>query len=218
MSAIKSVVAATLLGLTLSTAQAVPIHGMGTWDSTLQPRDLDGDGAADAFFDTERNITWLRDANLNGLMNWTAATAWAANLNIGGHSGWRLPSSFNLDGKTLCGTSHCFESEMGHLFYQVLGNHFPTLNIINDGNTGDFLNNQLGGYWTSTELPGQPGIYFDFGSSGWQAYEYGYNRMFAMAVHDGDLAVHVPEPGALLLVFVGLLGLASIARRKKAPL
>jgi hypothetical protein len=41
------------------------VPGQGTWQTTLQARDLDGDGQIDAFYDTVLNITWLRDANAN---------------------------------------------------------------------------------------------------------------------------------------------------------
>lgn len=44
---------------------AGPIPGQGTWESTLQARDLTGDNVADAFYDSVLNITWLADANAN---------------------------------------------------------------------------------------------------------------------------------------------------------
>jgi hypothetical protein len=74
---------------------------------------LDGDGVTDAFYDTELNVTWLRNANANGTMNWKAAQVWASNLVVGGFSGWRLPllvdtgalgcSAFDNSGGTDCG-------------------------------------------------------------------------------------------------------------------
>ena len=73
-------------------AQAATILGQGTWETTLQPRDLNGAGVADAFYDTILDITWLRDANLNGQQSWADATSWASALTIGGVSGWRLPA------------------------------------------------------------------------------------------------------------------------------
>ena len=53
-------------------------------------------------YDSVRNITWLQNANANGLMNWTAANAWAAGLNVGGFTGWRLPTALNADGSGPC--------------------------------------------------------------------------------------------------------------------
>lgn len=44
--------------------QAAPVSGQGTWETTLLPRDLTGDGVPDAYYDTVLDITWLADANL----------------------------------------------------------------------------------------------------------------------------------------------------------
>jgi hypothetical protein len=44
---------------------AAPISGQGTWESTLQARDLDGNmSTVEAYFDTALGITWLANANL----------------------------------------------------------------------------------------------------------------------------------------------------------
>ncbi len=56
-------------------------------------------------YDNVLNITWLSDANYaktsgvdaDGLMNWTAANAWAAGLVYGGYSDWRLPTTLQPD-------------------------------------------------------------------------------------------------------------------------
>ena len=46
-------------------AQAVGVSGQGTWETTLQGRDLDGNAATfEAYYDTVLDITWLADANL----------------------------------------------------------------------------------------------------------------------------------------------------------
>jgi hypothetical protein len=74
-------------------AQSAPISGQGTWETTLQNRDLNGDGIADAFYDTQLNVTWLRNVNSNVLMNWDAATTWARSLTVYGFTGWRLPTT-----------------------------------------------------------------------------------------------------------------------------
>lgn len=86
---------ALLLAMSLAgAAQAVGVPGQGTWETTLQARDLDGNLAngPEAFYDTTLDVTWLADANQNGPMNWEAAKTWAANLNVNGVTGWRLPS------------------------------------------------------------------------------------------------------------------------------
>jgi len=120
------------------------VPGQGTWETTLQPRDLDSNGTADAYYDTALNITWLRDANVSGQpLSWTAAIAWASALVVGNYGGWRLPTmvdtfvapvngsdgcNFSFSGGTDCGynvqtkSGGAVYSEMAHLFYATLGN------------------------------------------------------------------------------------------------
>ena len=50
----------------LLAAAAAPLITATPAQATLQARDLDGNGVTDAFYDTTLNITWLRDANVNG--------------------------------------------------------------------------------------------------------------------------------------------------------
>ena len=135
--------------LLASAAQAAPIPGQGTWQTTLQTRDLNGDTVTDAFYDTVLNITWLRNANVNaaadlnnfgqfqpqfaGLVTWQQATNWAANLAFGGYTDWRLPTmtdtgplgcDLSYAGGTDCGYNVATGSanEMASLFYDTLGN------------------------------------------------------------------------------------------------
>jgi hypothetical protein len=113
---------------------AVGVLGQGTWETTLLPRDLDGNLAngPEAFYDTALNITWLRNANVNGLMTWTSANTWANTLVVGGVGGWRLPTmvdtgapgcDFSHAGGTDCGyNAQTASSELAHLYYVTLGN------------------------------------------------------------------------------------------------
>lgn len=114
--------AAPLLALALLAgvaplAAAAPVAGQGSWQATLQPRDLDGNGQVDAFYDTLHDLTWLRHANAaaamnlgvaaigaDGLATWAAAQAWIVALNAGQHLGrsdWRLPTLAPVDGVAL---------------------------------------------------------------------------------------------------------------------
>lgn len=43
----------------------------------LQERDIGNSGTTNAFYDTGLNITWLRNADMNGAMDWTTAMSWA---------------------------------------------------------------------------------------------------------------------------------------------
>lgn len=87
-------------------AQAVAVSGQGTWESTLQGRDLDGNlSTFEAYYDTSLNITWLADTNYAGMsMDWSTANTWAAALNPygSGITGWRLPTTIDVgnDGAT----------------------------------------------------------------------------------------------------------------------
>ena len=56
-------------------AHAAGVQGQGTWETTLQGRDLDGDlsNGPEAFFDTVLNVTWLADANHAKTTNYAAA-------------------------------------------------------------------------------------------------------------------------------------------------
>lgn len=129
-------------------APAAPVSGQGTWETTLQARDMDGDIASiEGYYDTVLNITWLADANygqaIGTTMDWFDANAWATGLNVNGISGWRLPALSPIDGTTADdyngstigtedygynvsapGTLYAGStaSEFAHLFYNTLGN------------------------------------------------------------------------------------------------
>lgn len=133
-----ALLAAAATAFTMATpAQATAVPGQGTWETTLQARDLDGDGTADAFYDTTLNITWLRRASISGRRDWLGAVDWAARFSIGGYNDWRLPtmldtgtSGCNLSwaGGTDCGHNvqttggSTVYSEMASLWYDTLGN------------------------------------------------------------------------------------------------
>jgi hypothetical protein len=119
----------------------------------LLGRDLDGNPATyEAYYDNILDITWLADANYaktsgigrpgvpvpDGIMDWTRANAWIANLSftdgVNIYDDWRLPtvepingSTFNTtlsyDGSTEWGFNITSpRSELAHLFYVTLGN------------------------------------------------------------------------------------------------
>ncbi len=180
-----------------------------------------------AYYDTEANLTWLADANYaytsgyttSVIMNWTEASTWVADLDIAGVTGWRLPNTLELDASCdyhdTSGNGYgynCTGSEMGNLFYNTLGNeaYFST-------NTGPFSNVQSYLYWSATEFSNSPdyqAYYFNMGS-GEQGRTYKTDNISTWAVQTGDVSA-VPVPAAVWLFGSGLLGLAGIARRKKA--
>lgn len=136
-------------------AHAIGVSGQGTWETTLQGRDLDGNlTTAEAYYDTVLGITWLADGNYaqtsgddsDGRMAWAIANAWVENLDFGGINGWRLPavssnygtvadnSTLGYDGSKDYGYNvsapnslyaGSFASEMAHMYYNTLGAESP---------------------------------------------------------------------------------------------
>ena len=78
-------------------------------------------------YDTERNLTWLQDANYaktvrhspDGPLTWPDAMAWVASLSYRGVRGWRLPTALNEDGSGPCVGPNCDRSEIGHLLLDI---------------------------------------------------------------------------------------------------
>lgn len=224
-----------LLAATCTFVNAAGVPGQGTWETTLQGRDLDGNTATfEAYYDTALNITWLADANYaqtsgydgDGRMTWDAAKTWATNLNVNGITGWRLPdvkpingSSFNY-GYSTAGTTDIGyniispQSEMAHLYHVTLGNKSLRDRAGNSqsgwglSNTGPFKNVQPYVYWSGVEYaPTTYGAWYFRTYDGIQSYfEYKDSRVAAWAVRPGDVAA-VPEPESLALVGAGLAAL-----------
>ena len=194
----------------------------------------------EAYYDPDTDLTWLADDNYaatsgyaamnatgnpnslptniqtDGSMGWEAATAWAAGLTIGGNDNWRLPTTLQPDASCdsqSIGTSagnNCTGSEMGNLFYNVLGNTVGPLI-----NSDPFSHLQSNGWWSATDYTHQAGEAWAFFYDGLQAPFNKNNSLYAWAVHDGDIGTSaVPIPSAVWLFGSGLLGLIGLARRK----
>jgi hypothetical protein len=174
----------------------------------LQGRTLDGlavaadDPAAVFEYDAVLDLTWLRDANVNGRMTWQDASAWADGLALGGYADWRLPSALAPCTGTAC------RGEMGVLWFDVLGNgihHVPSQNPVNPG---PFQNLQLWAYWLAEPVLTNPGHAYSFYTGltvpGLQSGDLYSQTLYAMAVREGDVLGAVPEPATLASMLAGL--------------
>lgn len=185
-----------------------------------------GDGT---IYDNDTQLSWLKDANTNGLMNWSAANTWATNLVFAGFTDWRLPTVIDT------GTSGCnyaysgtdcgynvdtANSEMAHLFYDELGNlaYYNTSGVPQAGwgltSTGPFTNLQPSHYWSGTGYAPDTDLawVFVFYDGGQGASTKGVN-WYALAVRPGQRSTSVPEPATLLLLGSGLAGIVVWRKR-----
>lgn len=213
----------TLL-LSATGAQAAPISGQGTWETTLQARDLNSDGTVDAWYDTTRNVSWLADAGAitgtvyddgfdssDGRATFASAQAWLAGLDVFGVTGWRMPGS-----------------DLVTLYADTLGNAVPPIpNMAGWRNTGLFENvvnsGFSGWYWrgdTPYAVSPDPNVPLmtrvlaadHLGAPFYEVATTGSYRVWA--VHDGDIAAPIPEPSTYALMLAGLAGLAFMSRRR----
>jgi len=186
-----------------------------------------------AYYDTEADLTWLANASPShpgstDLITWSEANNWATNLVVDGISGWRLPTTLQPDSscsiQSTDGTEslgyNCTGSELGNMFYNVLGSTAYNGPMFSHNANFDLFTGIGHGwfYWTSsefashTESPRVLAFYFD---DGFQFHENKDDVGYTWAVYDGDVSA-VPIPAAIWLFGAGLIGLSGFARRIKA--
>lgn len=194
-------------------------------------------------YDTDRDITWLADANLAasntfgtagidsaGKMDWSTASTWIANMNASnggagylGFNNWQLPTTLVPDNSCSSSNSNgsgCTGSDMGHLFYTEFGATANSSALVTGNSTelAKFANIQTTtGYWSNTPINSNPpGAYtFNFGTGSQLPISQAFDG-FVWAVRSGDVSA-VPAPAAVWLFGSGLIGLVGMARCKKLP-
>jgi len=174
--------------------------------------------------DSDTQLEWTANMNLNGKGTWAAANAWIDTLNTSnyaGHNDWRLPTII-----TSCGYGgsvyDCNGGELSHLFVNDLGNKAreSVRNHTDDtaeqiANFALFSNVVPGGYWSGTEYPGNRGTawYFMAGVGGVN-YDAETNTLYAVAVRTADVAAAVPEPQTYAMLLMGLGAVLLAAKRR----
>ena len=168
-------------------------------------------------------VVWLDYSNPAN--TWSSQGSWAASLNTPGvltynidpqyimnwSSGWQLPTTINDSASALFPPSPG-SSQMAYLYYTQLGN--PAGGPFNQGL---FSNLQSAWYWSGTEQNTNVNAWVFNTSNGNQSTASDNNdtSFLALADRPGQLEL-VPEPSTMLLLGVGLVGLAGVRYRRRA--
>ena len=140
--------------------------------------------------DTNTNLIWLQNWNVNGAANWATQKAWAEGLDFAHSDDWRLP---------------------GITEYANLFTAYGDLT----SNTLPFVDVQPDFYWSGTGFTPGFHAWLFFPAFGFQSYDFENFRYFAVAVRPGDVTAPVPEPQTLALALLAL-GATVVARRRRS--
>jgi hypothetical protein len=204
-----AVASAAAASLFVQYAASAPIPGQGTWMTVLFPRDINGDGTVDAWYDTSTNLTWLASAQE---LTYAEGVSYIAGLDVSGVAGWAWANQL----------------QVSTMYHVDLGNVDVPPGLAGWKNTGPFIGLENGGegtssgwFWTGAPLVpvGPPGAFtskvFAADSLGVFIYDQPSTSHYNVwAVRAGDVPVAaVPEPETYALMLAGLALIASRHRK-----
>lgn len=186
-------------------ALAAPAIAGGTWEASLQARDLNGDGIVDAYYDTKLQISWLANSRPTEPMDWWTARRYVRELNVHGVTGWRMPQMFDTFepgcdygySGTDCGYNVAVnKSEMAHMYAVTLGNKGL---YTADGsretdewglrNNGPFSTVSGGHFWAQRQFALDANVAWAFNvNEGEQLVHYKGTLLLVWPVYAGDVA------------------------------
>lgn len=180
-------------------------------------------GGGAFLYDPDADVTWVNDWNLawstnfddaapvpadvgaNGAMTWQAANDWASGLTLAGVGGWRLPSvsidspCYNAFPRPDNAIAACTSGEFSSLWTGVLGGDIADRPgyLDNQDQVTLFDNMQTGSYWTASlnERDTSGSSAHSFSTFGGYLQDGLAAKRFAVAVHDGDIAAGLADPG-----------------------
>lgn len=212
-------VSSAVTTFSLSLACALPAH------AELQAQWIGNSGVL-GYYDTTLDVTWLDMAGQP--RTWDAASAWVNSLNLGGVTGWRLPTMAAPLPGAQCSNNgtHCgynvatSSSEIASLFFDTLGNKsfVNTSGATQAGfglsNTGGLRGLQSGIHWLSEYTPNPNLAWFFDTRNGYQYVANKNEQFYALAVHSGNVMAPVPEPETYALLLAGLAVVGTLTRRR----
>jgi hypothetical protein len=161
------------------------------------------DRGGDLVYDTQADMTWLAaPALLPGPSNWLDAATYASNLVHAGGADWLLPDTPFFDSGCPAGVGMgCVDSDMGRLFYQLLGGQAGESVFDATGDSAD----EIAGV---AMMPALANTWF----WSWQLGDDGANSAFGFHFGSGNTALLSTAVDArMLLVHAGDLGADLVA-------